>query len=158
MNNLFICISVSKSGKSTFCKEVSSKLSNIKIVSLDEIKIQNKEQSSHLIAFNLINNYLKEYNVLFDANNCRYEHRLNLLNSLNIDCNKYAILFDNVSIENSCNNLKQFKSEYRYTFTTEELIKRQFIEFENDKDKLSEFIVLTKTEFKNKFYDKNIRL
>jgi len=154
MNNLFIIVSISKSGKSTWCNKVS-KTNNITIVSLDTIKILFPNKSSHLIAFDLIDKQLKLGDVLFDANNCKYEHRLNLLNSLTAKCNKYAIVFHNVSVEKSILNLIEY-NKTNTAYVTPTHIQRQYNDFKSDIDKLDEFKVITKTSFIQKHYDKNI--
>ena len=138
MYNLYICVAISKSGKSTWCNEIISKLTNTKLVSLDIIKKTNINESSHIKAFDLINHYLTSSNVLFDANNYSYEHRNNLLEHIKTVSNKYAIVFD-VSLEQSLDYIKNNK-----TYLTKDIIKRQYAGYLKDKNKLSGFNVISK--------------
>lgn len=142
---LFITVGISKSGKSTWCHSVIDKLENTELISLDEIKKYGPQKPSYLIAFKWIKNYLRHGNVLFDANNCKYEHRLALLDMIkNIDCEKYVVKFD-VSLEASIKRIEPG------SYMTEAILSRQYSEFAHDIDKLNEFRVLSKFEFENLF-------
>lgn len=145
MNDLYIIIAISKSGKSTWCKSILPKLHNTILVSLDNIKHSTKP--SHLIAFDLINKGLAKGNVLFDANNCKWVHRINLLLNLKHECNLYAVVFD-VSLKESLRNLKNYKGK---VYVTPNIIKRQYKEYIKDIDKLSDFIIISKSGFEKKF-------
>lgn len=113
---------------------------------MDVIKKMHPSESSHLIAFDLINECLRHGNVLFDANNCKYEHRVNLINSLTVNCIKYAIVFD-VSPEKSMNYLELSPKEN----ITYSVISRQYKEYLDGINRLENFVILSKSEFENKF-------
>jgi predicted kinase len=148
-NNLYIIVAISRSGKSTWCNSVLPKLRNTSLVSLDEIRRVHPDESSRIIAFKLIDENLKRGNVLFDANNCKHEHRVNLLNNLTCECKKYAIDF-NASLDESLINLKSHNGSIK-PYVTETIIKRQYEEYLADINKLTEFNVMSKSEFENKF-------
>ena len=131
INKLYITVGISCSGKSKFCKKHEN---HMKIVSLDKIKEEYPDENSVQIAFKLIDEHLKNGNVLFDANNCKSEHRLKLRELFNNEI--IAILMD-VNVNNSLHKLKKHHNKNEKMNLNTDTIKRQYFEYINDIDKLN---------------------